>query len=190
MTEISTRVITPVAILSFPHLFEPSAIDENSEPKYSASFLFDADTDISQLKKVANDAGRAKWGDKYEEMVRMGQIRSPFRIDGESKGYPEGTTFIGARSKKKPGIVLPWIDKATGKPAQLTDEEKIYPGCKVRASLTAFGYDRAGNKGVSFALNNLQWVEDGERLDSSVAATEEFDAVSEAPAPASIDDLL
>lgn len=190
MTETSTRVVTPEATLSFPHLFEPSAIDENSEPKYSASFLFDADTDISALKKVANDAGKAKWGDKYIEMAKTGQIRSPFRTDGESKGYPEGTVFVGARSKKKPGIVLPWNDPTTGKPAQLTDEELVYPGCKVRASLTAFAYDRAGNKGVSFALNNVQWLADGERLDSSVAATDDFDAVEEAPKPASIDDLL
>jgi hypothetical protein len=36
---------------------------------------------------------------------------------------------------------------------------------------------------VSFALNNVQFIADGKRLDSRVSADDEFDAVlSEAPA--------
>jgi hypothetical protein len=53
----------------------------------------------------------------------------------------------------------------------------------VRASLRAFAYDTNGNKGVSFGLNNIQKLGEGQRLDGRKAATDEFDAdLSQAPA--------
>jgi len=59
----------------------------------------------------------------------------------------------------------------------------MYPGAGVRASVSAFAYDSNGNKGVSFALNNMQKVSEGERLDGRAAADDEFTAdLSSAPA--------
>jgi hypothetical protein len=59
----------------------------------------------------------------------------------------------------------------------------------VRAQLRAFSYDSNGNKGVSFALNNIQKLGDGERLDNRQAATDAFEADLSA-APADISALL
>ncbi|HKJ88554.1 MAG TPA: ssDNA-binding protein, partial [Gammaproteobacteria bacterium] len=55
----------------------------------------------------------------------------------------------------------------------------------VRASVRPFAYDTQGNRGVSFALNNIQLLRDGERLDSRVAPEEDFDAVE----PVDLSDL-
>ena len=58
----------------------------------------------------------------------------------------------------------------------------------VRASLIAFAYDTQGNKGVSFALGNVQVYDDGARLDNRKAAADEF-ATDLKEKPASLDDL-
>lgn len=186
-----TRVLTPKARLSYPHLFEPWAgvnPRPGQEPKYSCALVFepehvDPKTDpyYKMMKEAVVAAGQLFWPNgKFEAMLKKGQLRLPFREDWEAKGYAEDSIFINPRTTSKPGIVMPHAG-SDGKPVDLTDTDLVYAGCYVRASVTAFGYDNSGNLGVSFALNNLQWLENGERLDNRKAASEEFDAVEEAP---------
>jgi len=190
---MADKVITPQAILSYPHLFEPQAVD-GGDPKYSVALVFTADADLSELKQAAIATAREKWGDKADDMIRNGTLRMPFRNDVESKGYDEvdGVVFINARSNRKPGVVSSAADPQTGKPMPLDNPEELYAGCFVRASLRAFAYDKSGNKGVSFALNNVQKLGDSEvRLDSRVAAVDEFDAEqTAADAAPDLSDLL
>ena len=177
------RVVTPKATLSYPHLFEPwGGNDKTQDPKYQCSFVFEEGTDLNPLKTAVVAAGQLFWPNgKFEEMLKLGQLRMPFRDDGEKKGYPPGAIFINARTGSEPGIVMPYAGP-DNKPVKLTDRELVYAGCVVRGSVTAFGYDKSGNKGVSFALNNLQWLDNGPRLDNRKPAEEEFDPVEEAPA--------
>ena len=58
----------------------------------------------------------------------------------------------------------------------ITDPDEVYAGAIVRASVTSFSYDVSGNKGVSFALNNVQKIRDGERLDGRARAQDDFQA--------------
>jgi hypothetical protein len=197
----STRVITPEGILSFPALFTPRAGPNESkeDAKYSASLVFAPGTDLSGLKKAVMAALVKEFesAEKAAKIVREGSVRLPFRTDVEEKGYEEGSTFVNARSKQRPGVVSNY--KGTdGKPIPITDEEQIYPGAIVRASLTAFYYNVNGNKGVSFALNNVQKLRDGERLDGRRKAEDEFDATEDGvadlgdlePSGSAIDDLM
>ncbi len=177
-----TRVTTPKAILSYPHLFKPVKAEGDTEEKYSVSLVFPAGSDLAAMKAAAIAAGIEKFGDKFEPLLREGKLRMPFRTDVADKGYPEGATFVNARNKQKPGVVHAY-NGADNKPALLTDESLIYPGCFARAVLVAFGYDTKGNKGVSFSLQNIQHLGDGPRLDSRKNARDDFDAVEEAPAP-------
>lgn len=165
------RAVTPVGILSYPHLFKPQAgFNEGDEPKYSAVIIFEEGTDLADLKAVAAAAAKEKWGDKVPK-----NLRSPFREDWEDrKGYPENSVYINAKSSSQPGIVSRYNDPKTGKVAVITDESELYPGCKVRLSISAFAYDRAGNRGVAFALNNVQKWDEGERLDGRASAADEF----------------
>lgn len=193
----STRVITPAATLSYPHLFEATTgPGGEGKPKFSATLVFAPGTDITALKQAAIAAARAKFGDKTEALIRAGKIAMPFREDAEDKGYPEGSVYINCRSDQSPGLVSRYkgpdnkpsiITKDMQKPG---DPNELYPGCQVRASVVAFGYDFQGmKKGVSFALNNVQKLGDGTRLDNRRAASDEFEAdLSEAPA--SLEDLL
>jgi hypothetical protein len=179
-TPSTTKCITPKAMLSYPHLFEPRAVDEGGEPKYSAAFVFAPGTDLTAMEKAAEVAGREKFGDKqFETLKKAGKLRMPFRSDTEERGYPDGSTYFNATSKTQPGMVQPFAGK-DGRPAELTDEKDIYPGCFVRASVNFYGYDTKGNKGVAVGLNNLQKMAEGERLDFRKAAKDEFDAVDAA----------
>ena len=58
----NTRVITPDAILSYPHVFDVWAgKDGTQKPSYSATFIFVEGTDLTALKAAVVEAGRAKW---------------------------------------------------------------------------------------------------------------------------------
>jgi hypothetical protein len=182
-------IITPPALLSYAHLFEPQMAPGADKAKYSCALVFQAGTDTSALKAEALATAEEKWGKKAKDMIRAGKLRMPFRDDIEEKGYPEGSFFINVRSDRQPQIVYAYPGP-DGKPAPLTDPQEIYSGCVVRASVRAFAYDVSGNRGVSFALNNVQKISDGPRLDGQKAAVEEFDVEQEAPPPADLSDLL
>lgn len=178
-------IITPEAILSYPALFEPKEGMNGGEAKYSAVLVFPKGTDLSALRKAAEEAGREKFGTKYDELMKTNKLRNPFRDDVEGTSFPEGSIRITARDKSKPGIVSRYAGP-DGKPKAITDPSEMYPGCKVRASVRAFAYDMPGSRGVSFGLGNIQKLGEGERLDGRVAADREFEAYE----PNSADDLI
>ncbi len=185
----SRKCITPVGMLSYPHLFTPQdPMEEGGTPKYAAVIVFPEGTDLQPLRDAALVAAQEKFGvEKAEALLKGNKLRLPFRDDWEEKGYPENSVFLNAKTTNPPGLVSRYQDPATGKAARITDPDEIYPGAQVRFSITAFGYDVKGNKGISFALNNVQKWEDGERLDGRVRAEDEFSA--EAPVTADLSDL-
>ena len=162
---MSKRLVTGEFRVSFPAVFKPQAF-EGQEPKYEVTMLFPKDADISALEAAAEAAVADKWPD---EKKRPKNLRMPF-TDGDTKDYDgyEGTTAIKAKTKTKPGLV----DRAK-KP--ITDESEFYGGCYARASVVAYAYDTAGNKGVAFALNNIQKLRDGEPFGSRSNADSDFD---------------
>lgn len=173
------KIITPECRLSFPHLFVPRPGPSGGEPKFSCALIFEEGTDPKPFQSAIIAAAREKWGDNAVAMFKAGKLKSPLRTDWEDKGYPENSFFLNCSSKEQPGLVYPYADPVTGKPQIVTDPKVFYPGAYVRASLRAFAYDNSGNKGVSFGLNNLQFIRDGSRLDNRVSATNDFDVLME-----------
>lgn len=191
---MAKKLITPVALLSYPHFDEP-ILPKNGKgkPKYSGSFLFAPGTDLTALTEAVAEAGVEKFGPTAVAKLKSGALKNVIRMDAEAKGYPEGTIFINARSEQQPGMVYLWPDPVTKKPALvipglatsgyvLTDADKkkirevFYPGAKVRVSVTAFGYDNE-SKGVTFGLNNVQLIDGtGPRIDGRKSADDEFEA--------------
>lgn len=177
------KVTSPKFRASFVWAFKPQPPMEGStgEPKYGVTMLFDAKARKTPayelMKKLAVHAAREKFGDKLKADGNGWFIglRNPFR-DGAEKseleGY-EGMVFASATSKMQPGVV----DQALNR---LISEDDFYSGCYARATVTAYGYDKAGNKGVAFGLQNLQKLEDGERFSGRAAAEDDFEAVEDA----------
>jgi hypothetical protein len=177
------KCTTPEFRVSFPHVFEKHSGFEGQEPKYSIVMLFPKNTDLKDLKRAAFNAATEKWGEKTKWPKN---IRMPFR-DGDEKsdlaGY-EDTIFVTASSKQKPQVVsnkkvddqFPRIEK---------EDETFYAGCYARATLIAFAYDKAGNKGISFSLQNIQKLKDGEQFSGRKNADDEFDEVEDGSEDAS-----
>lgn len=172
------------AIVSFPNLDVARPGAKGAKPKHGATFIVTAEGQktpafkglMEEVKEVAIE----RFGKKGNEYPTFGGKHSTFRNDGADKGYPEGSISFGARNESQPGLVFPWPDAPGSKKPAVVPQDKIketfYPGAKVRVSVKPFAYDTDGNKGVSFALNNVQWLGHGERLDGRKAATEEFEA--------------
>lgn len=165
------KCVTPQFRVSFPHVFEANSF-QGQEAKYKLTMLFPKTTDLKELKRAALNAAVEKWGpkEKWPKSLKM-----PFR-DGDEKEELQGYAdciFVSATSKQRPGVV-------DQKRAPITKEDNtFYAGCYARASLIAFAYDTAGNKGVAFSLQNIQKLRDGEQFSGRKKAEDEFDDVED-----------
>ena len=192
---MATRIITPVCILSYPHLdkVQTPIAGSSGPPKFGAVFVFTDLKDIATLQAAANEAFEAAITDpnKRKQMQASPGFKSGFRTDVANYESIGGKVYINARSDTKPGAVYAYPDESaepdptTGrKPPKCIPDERyaddLYPGAKVRASVTAFYFDKAGNRGIGWALNNVQKIGDGVRLDSRRAADAEFEATEDA----------
>ena len=151
---------TPLATLSFPHLFTPDEFGDT--PKYSATFVFDADAQNTDEFQALKDAAAAAAKERFG--AKASKAKSPFIDCDTDDGWPEGSVQIRCRSTSAPQVVGKLRDGDTGKLIPITDEEAVYGGCKVYGAVSAFAYDTNGNRGVSFALVGVQKWDDGERL--------------------------
>ena len=59
----------------------------------------------------------------------------------------------------------------------ILESSKFYAGGWGRASVSAFAYEQAGNIGVSFGLNHIQFVKDGEPFSARPTVEAAFEAI-------------
>jgi hypothetical protein len=181
-----SNIVTPEFRVSFPHVFAPQEpMQPGGDSKYSIVMLFPKDADLSQLKAAANEALAREFGEDKKKWPKG--LRNPFRDQGEKEkdgvlpeGYEAGAIFITATSKQKPGVV-----DANVQP--ILDSSQIYAGCYARASVRAYAYNKAGNAGVSFGLQNVQKTRDGESLTGRLKPEDEFKPVEGAGGDAGYD---
>lgn len=168
-------LMTPIGMISFPHLFTPRSAGPGQEPAYSCSILFtpaaQQSGEYAEMRKAAFLAGATKWGEqKMKDPAFTRALRLPFRPAGEKKyqGYEDGMTYIQARTKDQPGVV-------DARNQVITVPGDVWPGQLGRLFVNAFAYDRNGNRGISFALNHVQITKQKmPRLDGRVSATDAF----------------
>lgn len=166
---MSTKVVTKKVRFSYAHVWEPKAIEEGQDKKYSASIIISKD-DKATLKAV-NDAvakafeeGKGKFGGKvpknWKHPLRDGDEDRP-----DDENY-ENSYFINASSLRQPQIVDASVNP-------ILDQDEFYSGCFGRASINFYAFNVNGNKGVAAGLNNVQKLEDGPRLGGSAASAED-----------------
>lgn len=174
---MTDKVITPEFRVSFPNVFRPAKPMEgsNGEPKYTLTMLFPKDADLSKLKAAAKEAATEKWGADQAKWPK--NLRLPFRDQGEKEfeGYEAGGIFITATSKQKPGLVDSQVQ-------DIIEESGFYAGCYAKASVRAFAYDTAGNRGIAFGLGNVQMTRHGDPLGGRSRPTDDFEPVAGGPA--------
>lgn len=158
-------LVTPAFRIAFPNVFVASRNKMSQVDEFSCVALFKKGEDLFQLKKMAQDAAIKKWGDNLPEVMK-----SPFRNQSERlkyKGYVDGAIFITLKSKQKPQVVNQDVQ-------EILDQSEIYAGCWCKASVNAYAYDTAGNRGVAFGLGNLQKVKDDDPISSRSNAVDDF----------------
>jgi hypothetical protein len=184
------KVTTPEFRASFTYIFKPQdpmpgAADPT--PKYGVTMLFDEKARATPAYKAMRDlavaALKEKFGDKvvpdgsgwFKLKVAEGafkELKNPFR-DGAEKaeldGYA-GMVFVAATTKMQPGLVGPDLQR-------IISEQDFFSGCYARATVTAYGYDKSGNRGAAFGLQNVQKLRDGEAFSGRTAAENDFDEV-------------
>ena len=87
-------------------------------------------------------------------------------VEMEDPAY-EGCYFIKANSVQKPGVVEENLNP-------ILDQSEFYSGCYGRASITFYPYNAQGSKGIACGLNNVQKLEDGEKLGGGTTAAADF----------------
>lgn len=175
-------LITPDFRAAFISVFKATSMKNadgsTSKPKYSIRAVFPPQANLAPLKKEAEAVAKEKWGDKIPKT-----LRSPFRLNEELEAPIEGigddwtVMSFSANEDRRPGLV-------DAKLQDIIDDTDVYSGAWYRAQVRAFAYDTAGNKGVSFGLQNVQKLRDDDPLGNGrIPASKAFDPV-DAPANA------
>lgn len=171
---MSTKVVTGKVRFSFCYLFEPQEALGGGDPKYSITLLIPK-SDTATLGKIK--AAMAEARENY--CKRNGANALPAKPihtlkDGDGtrdNGDPFGPECAGCyvikvRSNQKPVVV-----DASLKP--ITDPGEVYGGCYGRASINFYGYNTAGQKGISATLLSVQKLHDGEPF-GTVGSADDF----------------
>lgn len=168
-----TKVIVPCRF-SYLHCWEPDSVN-GGDPKYSVSAIIDkSDTKtIAAIKAAIEQAKKeavSKWGGKVPN-----NLKTPLRdgdIDRPDDEAYKGSYFFNANSRQAPQVV-------DAKVQPILDKSEVYSGCYGRISVTFYGYNSNGNRGIAAGLGNIQKLKDGESLGGRVSAANEFGTVEE-----------
>lgn len=140
--------------LSFPSLFEHAEYRGDSLGKYECTFLIDKESpqlaDVqAAIKKVGSDVLGKEWS-KAKLCLQ----------DGATKDYDgyENCFALKATTKKRPII----INK--DKSAITADDDVVYAGCYVNASISIYAFQNTYGKFVQAQLNAVQFSKDGDRF--------------------------
>ena len=163
------KVVTGKVRFSYANVFQPASSIEGGTPKYSVSIIIpksDKDT-IARLTKAFEDtkaSASAYFGGAVPKNLKGG-----LRDGDAEKDDPAyaNSFFINANSAQKPGVVDQDLNP-------IIDTSEFYSGCYGRASITFYPYNAQGSKGIACGLNNVQKLEDGEKLGGSTTAAADF----------------
>ena len=178
---MSKKIMLRNVRLSYEHIFQPSAMDDNSTPKYSAELLIPKDhPDLPTVKRAMFEAGAEKFptaianGKPWPMGYTCALKDADKDVDGsgvllaEKNPASAGCYILKAQSTRRPATL-------GRRKEQLTEADGIiYSGCYVNVSVAAAGYEFGKiKKGVTCYLNGVQFVQDGERFGSD--ASSDFD---------------
>lgn len=168
-----TKVIVPCRF-SYLHCWEPDSVS-GSEPKYSVSAIIPkSDTKTVNAIKAAIEQAKkdsvSKWGGKVP-----GNLKLPLRdgdIDRPDDEAYAGCYFFNANSRQAPQVV-------DSKVQPILDQSEVYSGCYGKISVTFYGYNSNGNRGIAAGLGNIQKLKDGESLGGRTSAADDFQTEDE-----------
>ena len=163
------KVIIPCRF-SYLHCWEPDSVN-GGDPKYSVSAIIPkSDTKtINAIKAAVEQAKKdsiSKWGGKIPANLKL-----PLRdgdIDRPDDEAYANSYFFNANSRQAPQVVDSHVQP-------ILDQSEVYSGCYGKISVTFYGYNSNGNRGIAAGLGNIQKLRDGESLGGRTTAAEDFE---------------
>lgn len=175
MTKEKTRVIF-LARLSYVHLTEPWAHDDDAEKKYTLSAIVDkGDTETIQalrdaVKAAFQDGIPKVWKGKAPN-VKSSNFKNALKDGDDEKPDDEaysGSIFLTCSSKRP----VPVLNRMKEK----IDPEQADSGCFALLSVNFFPFSK-GSNGIAAGLNAVLKWEDGEPLGGSGDGARDFAGV-------------
>lgn len=189
------EVLTVPCRLAFASLFRATAVHPTTPDKlaYQATILIPAGTDLTPFKRAIVAAMEAEWG----KTIPLTGNGMPLKSN-KGRAYA-GFDDDGYHLKVKANFAPQVVDQSktpimSAGPLASADElaraipaaeARVYAGCWCHFYIATFAWDNAAGKGVSFNLNAVQLVRDGDRLDGRKDADDIFGTIDGAkPTPA------
>lgn len=175
------KVVTGKVRLSFPNLFAAKAMEEGKPAKYSCQILIPKDdTETIEAIKAAGAYAAKDQAHKFKRGKVPAHYLTTLRdgdddpkVDPEERPELAGHMFMNVNNTRRPNVV----DRRR---QPIADESEIYAGCYVRVQLSAYVYNVDTNQGVTFGLDNVQKLSDGEPLSGGgMKAADAFDELED-----------
>ena len=171
MSEPTTSVVTGKVRLSFVNIHKPRKNDRDEDVYSVTAIVPKSDTaTMTAIRNAIAAAARKKFPGKpdtfYKALKHVVYDGDGVRPNGEEFG-PEckGCWVFTASTSDRPGCVDENLQPLM---------EPIKSGDYGRVQVNAYGFDTAGNRGVTFGLQNVQLLERGESLSGREDAATAF----------------
>jgi hypothetical protein len=184
----SAKIKTPLFKAAFVRVFDHTAeVDKKTGKKsWGLVAILPKGTNISAIEGAVREAAEKNWGKKIDVIMKHKNFKNPMKTGDEFRSREDGELYngfaeddicfkIGSKSKK-PGIVdrlarviiddegTTLVDKKNDV-YDVVPTNKVYSGCHFFATMTAMAFEHEdGAQGVTFLLENLQLVKQGESL--------------------------
>lgn len=175
---------SPAVPISYPCLFKPG----EKYDTFSITLMIDKKNPeaMAYMKSLYGDAKSALEEHFPDAATRprhpiAGHDKSPIK-DGDKNNNNKGIPL----RESNPEYAGHWIIRATRQSSQgpplvvdpnnqeVMSQRKIYGGCVCKVNMNAYTFESEKNSGVTFGLNGVKFVEDGEPLGSSRQSVEEM----------------
>ena len=162
-------IITPPLRIAYAHgLFEARVskdAEPGAKPKFTAVLLIPPDVSLEPFVAAVKAAMMKSWN----KLVPLPASKNPIKDAAEKadkEGFDEGWHYINVSATRQPAVV----DRALN---PILDKSIVYSGCWVRAHINTYATNHPKNPHrVSFGVNSVQFVKDGERLGSQALPPE------------------
>lgn len=162
--------------VTYVHVKEPKAFDEDSIPKYSATILIPYEhPDVAKIQAAIKAAYDANAQTLFKGMpMTSPKFWNPLRDGAEwLEEHPEATEYEGHYFLKAASKSQPAVFDENGQDV-IDLDELAYSGAYMRSVIQAYAFNNK-SKGVGFFLNSLKFMEHGERLSGFSASADEYD---------------
>jgi hypothetical protein len=163
-----SKVVSNKARAGFVNVFTP-----NDDEKYGLTLIFDNKKDLANLKQNVDAYIKENGleGKKLEMPWKSGDEKAD-----KDDAYEDlrGKILVNCKTKFKPAVV----DAAR---IPIDNQDEFYSGCYVKAVISPYKWTYKKREGISFNVDAVQKVAEGERLGGGpINVDDYFEVVEEA----------